>query len=72
MATEEEVEQAVEALQEAIDEVANDSARFSQQQSIEIFEGIVTHAQTWIRSIEADIERDAEEVEEDDDDGEEG
>jgi hypothetical protein len=43
MATEAEVEEACEELQEAIDNVADDTARFSQEDSVEIWETLASH-----------------------------
>lgn len=56
MATEEEVEAAVEELCEQIDAIACDSNKFSQQQSVDIYDGIQAHCLMWSHQITREME----------------
>lgn len=55
MATEEEVEVVVDELNEEIAEVADDTDRWSQEESAEIFEGIATVCAERARTIRQEI-----------------
>lgn len=56
MATEEEVEAVIETLNEQIAEVADDTERFTQEQSAEIFEEVASICSMRGRTIRQEIE----------------
>lgn len=55
MSSEEELDDAVEELNEAIADVADDTARWSQEQSAEIFEGVAEACRMRAQTIRQEI-----------------
>lgn len=54
--TEEEIEQAIEDLNETIADVANDTDEFTSEQSIEIWRGVEANAKFWAEQIARDAD----------------
>lgn len=55
MATEEEIEDIVDEFAEQIGEIADDSARFSQQESLNIYDGIASMCQMRANALRQEI-----------------
>jgi NTP pyrophosphatase (non-canonical NTP hydrolase) len=56
MASEQELEDAIEELNEAVADVADDTARWSQAESLEIFEGVASAAKMRAQTIRQEME----------------
>lgn len=50
------VEEAIEEAKEAVEAIANDSSKFSQEESVEIFKGVASECRSWADTIQEEID----------------
>lgn len=62
MATEEELDSAVQEATEFVFNIGNDTVRFTQEESLRFFNGVIEECQTMAIGIQGDIQRAQEEA----------
>lgn len=55
MSREEEIEQAIEDLEGYVDQMAGDSKKWSQAESVEIYQTLAQHCSVWAETIQSEM-----------------